>query len=466
MTPSPAGQHTQTLVGRLALGASLSAALAALVAAAITGVLAVVLLQEAEDRRLTEAAVILGEEVPGGPLQAEAIAAIVEEETEETSHAGLLFAVFDVDGKRLAGDPRIHDIGEDGCDFSLDGQLRRCTTHFHGTQSHLGYTAVAAAGHTAPVSVFALAALIAAFLAAVGAWGLSRPLARRVLAPLAQLRRRLAGIDHHAVAPVDLGPPADVLEVDELRSTAALLLTRLQTSMWEAQRFAANAAHELRTPLTSARAELELLSEEEDTHSETTRERLARVERKVGELSTLVERLLVLAMPRVAADGREASELVSLRDVVEEVLASFSPAEVARVTTDDGDAQVMGDPVLLMSMVSNGIGNALKFADHARVSVVVSGPMAIITIVDDGAGIDVAEREQVFAPFYRSPAALKRRLPGQGLGLAMVRHIAEMHGGSASLLVRDPGVVGAALEMRVALASNGAGDHGAGGRGR
>jgi signal transduction histidine kinase len=79
-----------------------------------------------------------------------------------------------------------------------------------------------------------------------------------------------------------------------------------------------------------------------------------------------------------------------------------------------------------------------------RVDLMVTAGLASITVDDDGPGIDEADRERVFEPFYRGDGAL-RRTPGNGLGLALVRHIAESHGGSACF--RPRGGPGARLQV-------------------
>ena len=116
------------------------------------------------------------------------------------------------------------------------------------------------------------------------------------------------------------------------------------------------------------------------------------------------------------------------------------------------DALVRGDAVLLGSMVANAIANALKFGSAVRIGVSVSGEFAIICVDDDGPGITGADRERVFDPFFRTDDALQRRLPGHGLGLALVRHVAEMHGGHASFASKA--THGARLEMRVRAADS------------
>ena len=298
-----------------------------------------------------------------------------------------------------------------------------------------GSIAVAASAHAMPTSLFALAACIAALLAGVVAWLVSRPISRLTIAPLSRLRTRLGLLNIDQGKPREFGPVENVLEVDQLRTTIEQLFDRVQRAIDQAQHFAANAAHELRTPLTTIRAELELLAEDSALSVEATAN-VVRVERKAAEMAILVDRLLVLATPKRTAT--EATEIVSLRDVIDDVIATLPSDERHRITMADADATVRGDAVLLTTLVSNALANALKFGNEIHVTILQAAGNATIHIDDDGPGIELADRARIFEPFFRTNEALRRRIPGHGLGLALIRHIAETHDGSAAF-VNKPG---------------------------
>lgn len=432
-----------SLVRRVAWAAALAASAAALIAAVATSALAVFLLQGAEDRRLRDAAVILAGELDAGPPSAEHAEAVVRDESKETSHTGLLFAVLDEGGRFLAGDRRVGVPPRGNYSTEGQGRLRLCWV-----KANHGWTAVAASAHSLPTSRFALAATVAALLSGAVAWVASRPVARKVIAPLARLRARIAALPVDTKIPADLGPAERVSEVDQLRETLAQLLGRVNQALEQAQRFAANAAHELRTPLTAVRAELELLAEDAALSAGAV-EGLARAEKTVAELALLVDRLLILATPRGALG--DATEVVSLRDLIEDAVGALAPEERQRIRVEERDASIRGDAVVLGTMVSNAITNALKFGSVVHVGIAVEGREAVVHVDDDGPGVPDEDRDRVFEPFYRSDEARHRRLPGHGLGLALVRHIAETHGGRAAFIAKEER--GARLEIRFPLSS-------------
>ncbi len=429
---------TGSVVGRVAAGAALAAAVAALVAALGTILFASVLMQNAEDRRIEEASVTFAAELDHEGHDLAAIEEVHRDESEELDHTGMLFAVYDGEDRLLVGDHRLALPATTGCSTTRSGALRVCRA-----ASQSGLSAVVGAARTSFLPLLAGAALLAALLAAVLAWFASRPISRRVVAPLTRLRERIALLDVETMSAGDLGPDEHTAEVDELRHTIRQLIVRVESALAQAHRFAANAAHELRTPLTSVRGELELLAE--GIAEPTAREGAALVQQKVDELSVLVERLLILSLP--ARSVADAEELVSLRDLLEDAVRDLEPSERARAHPTESDALVRGDAVLLGTMVVNAIANGLKFGSRVDTEIRLSGGTAVLHIDDDGAGVDAAERERVFEPFFRSNDALRRRVPGHGLGLALIRHIAETHGGTARFVDKPSG--GARLEIRL-----------------
>ncbi len=416
---------SQSFVNRAALGSLGLAVTAALLTATITCGLAAVLLQRAEDRRLSEAAVVLGSELkqPGAHAR---LAEILEEEHAETTHMGLAFALFDASGSRLAGDSRITFLPAGTCAL-LTGDFRACSTEA------APLVVVAGGAHASTVQLL-LAALVAALLVAAGAFFVSRPLAKSVVSPLSELQSRLAQLDTAAITHAELGPVSGVTEVDALRTTIEVLLRRVDEALTQASRFASDAAHELRTPLSTIQGELDLL-----LHEAPSLVVVNRLRATVARLSLLVERLLVLATPGGAG---AATELVSLRDVLEDTVAALSPADRARVTVElTCDLSLRGDSALLSSMVSNALSNALKFGHRVTARLIESG----LQFDDDGSGVPVDERVRVFEPLYRGKNARSARIAGHGLGLALIAHVARQHGGTASF---EEGAPGARLVLR------------------
>jgi signal transduction histidine kinase len=192
----------------------------------------------------------------------------------------------------------------------------------------------------------------------------------------------------------------------------------------------ASASHELRTPLTRIRVATELLGEARPELRESVARDVAELDALIGEL-LLASRLDTLE----ALEGREEIDLLAL-----------AAEEAARY-----DADVAGDPVrvrgdrhLLHHLVSNLLENARRHgsAHGAPVEVRVSREAedrARIRVSDRGRGVPVEERERIFEPFYQPAGQREGEASGVGLGLALVRRIARLHGGDAVCVAREGG---------------------------
>lgn len=431
-----------SIVRRVASAAALAASSSSLLTALATVAFASYLVGLAEDRRLSEAAVTFAAELEHGTTELARLRDVHHDETEEMEHTGMLFAVYDAQGALLVGDGRLGLPDRVGCATGRAARLRACRA-----QASNGLAAVVGSARPTLLPLLAAAAVLAALLAATLAWLASRRVSRLVVAPLTRLRERIARLDVAArpagSASPDLGPPEDVAEVDALRAALLELFVRLEQALAQAHRFAGNAAHELRTPLTAVRAELELLAEE--LTAVDARESAQRAAAKVAELSVLVERLLVLSVP--ARSSEDVHEVVSLRDLLEDAVAALPAADQARVQLSDEEALVRGDAALLGTMVANAVANGLKFGERVTTGLALAAGQVVLRVDDDGPGIDAAERERVFEPFFRAADARRRRIPGHGLGLALIRHVARTHGGDASFV--DKPDRGARLEIRL-----------------
>ncbi|MBX3034611.1 MAG: response regulator [Bdellovibrionaceae bacterium] len=210
--------------------------------------------------------------------------------------------------------------------------------------------------------------------------------------------------------------------------------------------FLANMSHEIRTPLGAILGFADLLAEPESTTEE--KENYLGIIRRNGEtLSHLINDILDLSK---VESGRLDVERVrfSLRDVVDEVVALLSvraqekslPIKVSYAT--GLPEHIVSDPIRLKQILTNLIGNAVKFTSKGEVSVAVSFSwknQVIFDIADTGIGINAAQQEKLFQSFSQADGSMTRRFGGTGLGLVLSRKLAEILGGTVELLTSLPG---------------------------
>ena len=315
-----------------------------------------------------------------------------------------------------------------------DGREWRVYTHVAG--SHALQVAHALderreiAAQTALRALLPLAALIP-FLAVLVWYAVGRG-----LRPLDAMSRAVARRRPDAMAPLpESGLPS---ELQPLAASLNALLARLDATLSAQRRFTADAAHELRTPLAALKLQVELAERAPDGPTRTAA--LAELKRGVDRAARLTEQLLTLARLEPEAPTRAFGD-VDLSALARDAVVARAPLAldkridlgVARTTP----ATVRGDPASLAMLLANRLDNALRYTpEGGRVDVAVDDDRAgaVLTVTDTGPGIPAAERERVFERFHRGTAAGDAAdAGGSGLGLSIVRRIADAHGATVTL---------------------------------
>ena len=213
------------------------------------------------------------------------------------------------------------------------------------------------------------------------------------------------------------------------------MLDRLEDSFTRLSQFSADLAHELRTPLANIRGEAEVAL----TRLRSPNEYQAVIESSVAEcarLSGIIDNLLFLARAE-AAESKVQGSLFDGRAAIERIVAyNEAIAEERRLTIScTGEGEVYADPVLFGRAVSNLVDNAVRFTPEGgriSISLQTNREGAQIVITDTGCGIAPEHISRIFDRFYRVDAS--RSSEGTGLGLALVKSIADLHGGSIAVV--------------------------------
>ncbi|MFZ1180655.1 MAG: HAMP domain-containing sensor histidine kinase [Herbaspirillum sp.] len=272
---------------------------------------------------------------------------------------------------------------------------------------------------------------------------------RRALRPLMQLRS-----DVESRAPNGFDPNRVHQEMRPLVLAMNSEMKRLHTLIAEQRRFIADASHQLRTALTVLKTQADLALRECD-HPHDPRGLRELVENMAGATDStvhLANRLLMLACAGhgVAEDGIMP---VSLTEVARRVTLELAQQAVAGgidMTFDAaGDMLIDGNPLLLHELAMNLLDNAIRYTPaDGRVTVRVfrQDRCVVLEVEDGGPGIPAADRERVFAPFYRVPSAQLVNPHGTGLGMSIIRDIVSAHSGE---IILADGANGQGLLVRV-----------------
>jgi signal transduction histidine kinase len=273
-------------------------------------------------------------------------------------------------------------------------------------------------------------------------------LAGRALRPLRDITataRRVSG--ENLGERIGLVGPAD--ELKELADTFDGMLGRLDAAFASQRHFVANASHELRTPLAIMRTEVDVALADPDASRLELRSMGEAVRETVDRCERLIEGLLVLARSEAATGRDDIVDLAALAgDCITDLRARAQDAEI-EVSTDLFPALTRGEPALLERMIANLIDNGIRHNEphgHLVVATRVDGETVRLSVRNGGPVIDPADARTLTEPFRR----LDRSFGGFGLGLSIVRTVAEAHRGSLEVLAPETG----GLEVRVTLPSH------------
>jgi two-component system, OmpR family, sensor kinase len=193
-------------------------------------------------------------------------------------------------------------------------------------------------------------------------------------------------------------------------------------------------SHELRTPLARIRVALELAAEDPVAAKDV----LADVGADLDEIDQLIGDILTTA--RLDGEGvhveRRPTSVGELAERAVKRFATRHPNRKLEQAISGAEREIECDPVLLRRAVDNLLDNAAKYSDVStpvKFVVVPNGSRVAFEIVDRGIGMSDAELERAFTPFWRADGSRTRKTGGVGLGLALARRIARVHGGDVTL---------------------------------
>jgi two-component system sensor histidine kinase TctE len=256
---------------------------------------------------------------------------------------------------------------------------------------------------------------------------------RRGLHPLQLLRERVDRRRPDDLSPI---PPEEVpAEVAPLVNTLNSQLERVRRNLEAQRHFVADAAHQLRTPLAGLKTQAEAALRGQTL--EAARARLRQIEESADHLSRLVAQLLSLARADDALMQAAPPEIVDLNAVLRDACAVWVEQAVAKQVALGFDpaperVELRAAPLLLRELFANLIDNAIRYTPpggEVTVRVAAMFPPEVV-VEDTGGGILQADRERVFERFYR---VLGSGESGSGLGLPIVKAIANLHGASVRI---------------------------------
>ena len=211
-------------------------------------------------------------------------------------------------------------------------------------------------------------------------------------------------------------------------------ITAVKNSEKTRSEFFANASHELKTPLTAIKGFNDIIFL--PTTDEKTKELSGKIAKETDRIVLLINDMLNLS--NLEAERSPIKERVDLVKVCEDVKESLSSlAEQKKVTVEvSGSGVIEAEKEHAVELVKNLTENAVRYNEaggHVRVNVGKADGKTILTVKDDGIGIDDKDKERIFERFYRADKSRSREMGGTGLGLAIVKHICAVYNADLKL---------------------------------
>ena len=218
-------------------------------------------------------------------------------------------------------------------------------------------------------------------------------------------------------------------EIDDLAFKINSMLDRIERAYRSQERFVHDVSHELRSPLTSMKGFLGVLKKWGLEDEKIFKESIEEIEGSVHEMETLIENLLLLAR----SENLEM-ENVDLREIAEEVVENLLKEYPGRIVKIEGNSKILANPDSMKIIVRNLVENALKYTD-GRIWIRLKE--GCLEVIDEGEEIPEEIRDKIFEKFFRGDRSRDRRKKGFGIGLSLVKELAERMGMRVELESRN-----------------------------
>jgi len=248
--------------------------------------------------------------------------------------------------------------------------------------------------------------------------------ARSTVRPLTRLASAANGVAQDLKRPpLPEDGPSEVREAARAFNT---MQKRIREGIEERERFLAAVSHDLKTPITRLRLRAELLADSRVRDG---------IEHDINEMQQLIDDALAFLRGHSVDEPTQTIELVAL---IESVADDFGHIQKVDVSAP-ASLRFKGKPIALQRALRNLVDNAIKYGQHAQITLQQEASQVIIIVDDVGPGLSQEHLGAVFEPFFRVESSRSRETGGTGLGLAIVRLVAQSHGGSVRLNNRPEG---------------------------
>ncbi|MBE0649715.1 MAG: HAMP domain-containing protein [Bacteroidales bacterium] len=275
--------------------------------------------------------------------------------------------------------------------------------------------------------------------------------ASKAISPVNQLIRTASRIsDSNISTRLTLPPHMD--ELYDLTRTINELLTRIEASLIQQKQFTSDVSHEIRTPIAAIRGTLEVLARKE-REPKIYNEKISGIIKEVDRLDTMLDQLLQLS--RIESNKSFArNEKIRLNEIISDSMEKLEPMasekNISQTSKVNENVWVVADRIYLELMLDNLLSNAIKYGkENGNVFFNWDDEIQTLAIQDDGIGISHEHLPNVFNRFYRADESRSSSIKGNGLGLSIVKKLADLQ--NISLTAESIPDIGSTFYLRFPL---------------
>lgn len=270
---------------------------------------------------------------------------------------------------------------------------------------------------------------------------------KKVSAPLKTMNREIKQLSPTFTDSEVLSVPENPQEVKNVANSFNNLLVKQQEAILREQQFITDASHELKTPLAAIRGHINLIHRRSKEHPEVVPKSLAAIDEESQRMETLTQQLLLLDRERQVKHHDE----ISLLDLLDQVLKEVPPTteQELKIQTET-QGLVLGQYEHFYQILRNLVENAVKYTpEGGRIAISLTEDVKDVTFTISNTGVSIPdkEKEHIFERFYRVDQSRSSKIPGSGVGLAIVKQLTELYDGS--IAVRDVEPVGVCFTLKL-----------------
>lgn len=262
--------------------------------------------------------------------------------------------------------------------------------------------------------------------------------AKKISAPLVKMNHEVQNLSQQPKMDEQLSEPSSPQEASNLAKSFNRLLQQQEQLMQRERQFISDASHELKTPLAAIRGHVNLIKRRVEEHPEVLEKSLPFIDKESQRMEQLTNQLLILDREKQLGEVQEILLAPLIRSTLEEY-ASLMTQEL-RLELDE-TTSLIGNREQFYQIIRNLIENAVKYAPadgEINITLTTNEKRISLQVANTGVSIPDSEKEKIFERFYRIDRSRSSKIPGTGIGLAIVKQLTELYQGTITVTDHQP----------------------------